>query len=74
MTLINCYCSLILCVGVFACVMCLHIILTECHCEVVQTYVVVADSGPPPGVCKRSADATSGQDNARVAPTLPPVL
>lgn len=59
--------SLILCV-----ILCS--VLTVCHCGVLRTRVVVADSGLPPGVCKRSADATSGQDNAHAAPTLPPAL
>lgn len=52
----------------------LGIVLTVCHCGVLQTQVVVADSGLPPAVCKRSADATSGQDNAHAAPTLPLAL
>lgn len=62
-------CVTFICVGVF-----LRIILTECPCRVSQTCVVVTDAGPPPGVCERSADTTSGQDNARAAPTLPLAL
>lgn len=54
--------------------MCLWIVLTVCHCGVLWTRDVVAGSGPPPGACKRSADATSGQDNSRAAPTLPQAL
>lgn len=52
----------------------LRVILTEYPCRVSQTCVVVTDAGPPPGVCERSADATSGQDSARAAPTLPLAL
>lgn len=62
-------CVTFMCVGVF-----LRIILTECPCRVSQTCVVVTDTGPPPGVFERSADTTSGQDNARAAPTLPLAL
>lgn len=56
------------------CVLCHLIVLTVCLCGVLWICVVLADSGPPPGVCERSADATSGQDNAHAAPTLPPAL
>lgn len=69
------FCCLIVCVGVFLHAFCICILfLTVCHCGILRTLVVVAVSEPLPGVCERSADATSGQDNARAAPKLPPAL
>lgn len=62
------------CGCVFVCIMCVRIVLTVCHCGDLWTRDVAADSGPPPDACKRSADATSGQDNSRAAPTLPQAL
>ena len=59
-----------MCGCVSVCVLCVHIVLTACLGGDFLTRVVVADSGPPPGVCERFADATSGQDNARAAPRL----
>lgn len=47
------------------------IVLTVCPRGVLWTCIVVAYSGPPPGVCKKSADAGSGQDIVHTAPTLP---
>lgn len=44
------------------------------HHGIIHTLADVADSGPPLGACERSADVTSGQDNAHVAPTFPLAL